>query len=1342
MSGKRTLGGEGPSSPGSRDFGAATHPPEFRGNQRFRVVARLGAGGMGTVYKVFDRERQLEVALKGLHARSAEELLRFKNEFRSLRDLRHPNLISLDELFEDGGHWYFTMESVDGTDFISAVRGAAATSAPRPTTARTVPEVSRTMSRVLATESLGKDSGAEPAPSSPVTLLPADEGTTRDCRPRFTRLPTGTLVNPGSQGQRRVAYGTPAPELLPRYPLARPEFDEAKLRDAARQLARGLAALHRAGKVHRDVKPSNILVGADGRVVLLDFGVVRDVDRARLADSVERREVVGTVPYMAPEQACGAPAGIEADWYAFGVVLFQALTGRLPFGGATNEEILARKRLFDAPSPEAFVAGLPTDLVELCNQLLRRRPDKRPSELQILTALGVSREPESATAAADADGPAIFVGRTKELGELDQACDAVAAGTAVAVFVEGPSGIGKSALVEQFTRRLEHSGRRALVLRSCCHERESVPYNAFDGIVDDLSHYLRGVTRRRLREIVPRRAPELLRVFPSLFAIDGIAELVAGEAERESLTDSRGRAFAALRALLARIAREYLLVLVIDDIQWAGPDSLALLADLMAPGSAPPILLVATVGHSDGPELCDAAKMALGEVRRIRMTGLPPHEARLLAERLAVHHWRVSLADPSAVALQSGGHPLFVEELVRFSARSGRPASGPIALEDAIRDRILRLEPAAQSVLSLVCAAGRPLEQGIIARAAGVSSARFAELVNVLCAGKLVRITGVRHRDLIAPYHGRIGRAVYAALSPERTVDLHRRLGTTLRGAGASPEVLALHFSRAGQLEVAAHYREAAARKAVAALAFDRAAEHYRCALELDGHSAAERGRLLCALADALAHAGRPRESAERYWQAADMGDPKPRDRLELRRRAAEQFLKGGYLDRGLDATRAVLADIGRRFPETPLRTLAGLAWNHARLTRATLRWQPRPEAEIDPATLTAMDVYWSVGAGLSMVDTVRGAYFITAAALPALRLGEEFRIGRVLAAAATAEAGLGRRASATRLADASRRAAASHGSDLARFYSEFASAAIAFLLDSDWRGCVEHCRTGTQLWRRAGGAREWESDVLELFAGWSLYALGELKRLRKLARSQIRRAQLSGNLFMEVSFRTFFGPLHLLNDDPATARFDVDDAMSKWLPRGAGFGNHEYYALKHRMYAALYTDTVEQDYDALAAQWVQMKGSLLPMVAVIQAEYRYLRGAIELARAAHARRRGNASECRARVRRAKVHIRILRHLPIPLGQAFSHLLSAGVCNLGGDLDQTVAALQTALSSAASLHMQPAAAAVKRRLGGMLGGDQGVRLIREADDYFAEERFARPDRCTASMLAGWPHPDW
>src|SRR5262249_25111857 len=184
------------------------------------------------VYEAFDKERNVKVALKTLRNMNADALLRFKSEFRAFQDLQHPNLISLDELYSEGGVWFFTMELIEGTSFLGYVR-------PTP-----------------FHSNMGPLSGGwshQPWPN-PDSSAPTIEG-------RDRTLPVSESPRSG--------WKTPPAGVL----------NEGRLRNGMRQLAQGMAALHDSGKIHRDIKPSNVLVTQHGRVVILDFGLATDTDR-------------------------------------------------------------------------------------------------------------------------------------------------------------------------------------------------------------------------------------------------------------------------------------------------------------------------------------------------------------------------------------------------------------------------------------------------------------------------------------------------------------------------------------------------------------------------------------------------------------------------------------------------------------------------------------------------------------------------------------------------------------------------------------------------------------------------------------------------------------------------------------------------------------------------------------------------------------------------------------------------------------------------------------------------------------------------------------------------------
>src|SRR5262249_40728389 len=157
-------------------------------------------------------------------------------------------------------------------------------------------------------------------------------------------------------------------------------------------------ALHGRHIIHRDLKPSNVMVTNNGHVVILDFGLVAELDRARLSLHSER--ISGTPKYMAPEQAAGGPITAASDWYAVGGMLYEALAGKPPFAGSMLQ-IVQDKQRRDAPAIPREVA-VPEDLCALAMCLLARSPQERPDALAIAKA--VARSPASIVSKAESSG--------------------------------------------------------------------------------------------------------------------------------------------------------------------------------------------------------------------------------------------------------------------------------------------------------------------------------------------------------------------------------------------------------------------------------------------------------------------------------------------------------------------------------------------------------------------------------------------------------------------------------------------------------------------------------------------------------------------------------------------------------------------------------------------------------------------------------------------------------------------------------------------------------------------------------------------------------------------------
>ncbi|RMH18396.1 MAG: AAA family ATPase, partial [Acidobacteria bacterium] len=719
----------------------------FPGTDRFEVRGRLGQGASGEVYRVFDRRYGHVVALKTLQRADAATVYRLKKEFRALADLTHPNLVRLYELQSEGRHWFFTMELVDGLDFLSWVR-------------------------------------AMPA---------ADEATRGD-------LPTMTMGEITRQRLREeMRCGRPAF-------AAAPPGDEGRLRDALAQLCRGLCAVHQAGKLHCDIKPTNIRVTAGGRVVLLDFGLVQHL-AALPADRSVQLDLAGTPTYMSPEQVAGEPLTPASDWYAVGVLLYEALTGVPPHRDDPRGVLVAKRRV-DPPPPRARAPGVPPDLDRLATRLLSRRPERRPHGGEILRRL-TGRRISGQLAVEQSAVSQPFVGRRQELELLERALAESSRGEPRAVLIHGGSGMGKSRLLQRFVERAHH---RALVLQGRCFERESVPFKALDAVIDALSRHLRQLPREQLEPLLPPDLRALLRLFPVLERVEQVAWTARQQPAAADRGEQRRKARAALRQLLANLAgsappagadrgsgeRGRGLVVAIDDLHWGDADSVELLAGVLRPPQAPPLLLAVTYRDEEAERnpalgrLLEGGLLEPSGVQRLALGPLPQEQAVELAVHLLGDRSPRTLPLARAIARESGGNPFFVDQLVRLAhdqALDGNTfdlrAEGSVeaTFEGLIQARIAGLEADAARFLALVASAGRPLPLAVALAAAELGD-ETPEIIARLRAESLVRLSTSAGGRLVEPYHNRIGEVLYRSLDETVRRRCHRRLAAAFAGAG------------------------------------------------------------------------------------------------------------------------------------------------------------------------------------------------------------------------------------------------------------------------------------------------------------------------------------------------------------------------------------------------------------------------------------------------------------------------------------------------------------------------------------------------------------------------------
>ncbi len=1218
---------------------------QFAGTERFEIVRRIGAGGMGVVYEALDADRGARVAIKTLLRADGEALLRFKREFRSLRDMHHPNLVTLFELIESSGEWFFTMEMVDGVDFLSYVWNADA-------------------------RALRNQLGAALAPTLP-------------------RAP-----GPGTSApNRRLAVA--------------PDLD--RLRAVAPQFALGLAALHDAGKIHRDIKPSNVMVNEQGRVVILDLGLVAEQDSEARSSS---GQVLGTAAYMAPEQATGRSPGASADWYSFGTVLYEALTGSLPFDGAPFEILLAKQDRDPVPAHE-LAPEVPDDLDRLCVELLRRNPDARPTGAEVMRRLGVRPQMVELVSAPSILSAPRFVGRERELAELMAAYETTSIDHAVGVIVHGESGVGKTALIRELVLQVGDTaggGRRPLVLSGRCFDNESVRYNAFDGVIDLLSQHLRRLPAAEAGAILPRHSALLVRAFPVLAQVEAMASVPLWRGESADPDELRTKMLAAVRDLFALLAERAPVIITIDDLQWANRDSMLLLRELLRPPEAPPVLLLASWRPDTGagdPNVAPDVELP-GDVRTIPLSALSPEAAReLTAVLLAGVGLPIDRAP--AIAAEAGGHPLHIDALVRHAAVSGDDDAVP-QLDQAILARVAQLDADARRVIEMVCIAGAPLPRGVVARAAELEEDGCARALGLLRLHNLVRASGARQADAVEPYHDRVRESVAAAVSDADRLRYHSRLAVVLEASGADAQLLMRHQEAAGDEERAAVTALRAAHEADEALAYDRAAELYRAALRLGAHEAPARRDIVWRLSDALASAGRGAEAAPMYVEAATGADPATM--LEGYRRAAEQYLVTGHLEQGMETLRTLLGEIGAGYPATQGRAMASLLWTRALLRLRGVRWKPRDASTIGRERLTRVDVFRSVAQGMGMVDNIRGAAFQSRGLLMALRAGEPSRIGRALSLESVFLATQGARGTRRARVLLDKIGSLSEGDPYIKAW-HLSATGVIFYFEGNFAGCSEILAEAEKLWRAQTVGTLWEKNNVRVFRLLSLRFRGIMTEMGPLADDAIRYALRKGDRFLETTVRRHSDLLWLCADDADAARASLDAAT--WVPLGEDFHIQHWYELEALGELALYEGRGAEELTKLEPRFAALDRSLLMRVQTVRVMAWFIAGRLLLVR-------GGADD----VRRAARLARKLCRERIGYSEVLGNLLRGVVDHLGGRSEASVTALERAMVLAGESDLRLIGGSIDRAMGTLRGGDAGTTQIAAADRGLAALGVRRP----------------
>ena len=1008
---------------------------------------------MGVVYLGRDLRLDMDVAIKFRGVTHSDATLWLKREFRSVASLRHPNLVELYELVAHDTSCYFTMEYLPGLD-------------PRRYVERT------------------------PIGVAPSALPPSGTSETKRSALPLQEAHTETS---GSPDITSGVIDTDRPV---------PTVDFGRVRSVLTQLAEGLAFLHARGVIHRDVKPSNAIV-VDGAVKLLDFGLALE-SRRRDEDLARESRIVGTAAYLAPEYVERLVVSPQMDVYALGVLGFELCTGTPPFGGTMH--VLSRlKKAIRIPRARETNPEIPSDLDHMIAAMLSSAPSERPTALDV--ALGLSgnlSQPRTARRELS------FVGREAEIARLATRIeDPTPHGRLV--LVTGRSGAGKTALIDEAVGRARDL--ELLHWRGRCHEREHMPYRAFDSIIDDLATELAG-DPRLAKEI--EHAGALVRVFPVLAPL--IDPVVVDEPAAADLRVERERALLALLQMIRTLMTAPRGLVVIDDLQWADDDSLELLA-LIVEKIERPLTVVAswtTEGAATAPaqqallaklgsaaEVVDLPAMTDSEVLRV-IAELAP---RAPTERIV------------AAARLAAGSPYLAELIGRELGETD------IAdVEAAELRRLDRLGPAERAVAEITALAGGTASFEQLRALAGLPSSRLSSVLRNLEDARIVRTSpAVTGEPVYVFYHQRLRETADAAMTAAARTALHQRFAQWFEATSSDAGQLAYHWSAAGHPARAAHWSIIAGEAAQAQLAWGVASDWFARAVALGTTTIAVRAQL----AQCLFLGGKLAQAAEAFLTLAESGTDGDRWRV----RAAEAYLKLGELDRGTRLLDAVLARRGLRRARNRATAVIRTAFVAARWL-APLRAKPQRVDDV------LSSVYRVIASFLSTPYPIESLEYVLRGVTLAETSGDRaaHAMGMAMLSAYVATGSLGRFgdraiANAQRLSEES-------GAPYPGMVVAGASGMLA-TLRGNWDAMRRAHSEAEAICKRLGLERSWEASFLRTY--WALGELyaGEAPRALELLAGL---TDTSEDLWTRAMLGSCRGRVHVLAGDLGAARAVAED--------------------------------------------------------------------------------------------------------------------------------------------------------------------------------------------------------
>ena len=589
----------------------------------------------------------------------------------------------------------------------------------------------------------------------------------------------------------------------------------AAILDIGRQVARALAAAHAAGIVHRDIKPENVMVRSDGYAKVLDFGLARlpemETATATTHGAAETSPgiLLGTMGYMSPEHARGAPAGAPADVFALGITLYEMAAGRRPFVAPTMPAVLTAILLEEPVSLSRVNPSVPSALENLVHRMLAKDPDLRPTAADVEEELGVLAAGEVRTTPFER-GPTVqerrTVGREPEREHMRRVYDQVRDGHGRILTVLGEPGIGKTILIEDFLAELSVLPERPFVVRGRCSERLAGA-EAYLPVLEALDNLLHRSSWSSMHTLIKSVAPTwYVQVAHAAASQDSLARV-----REEAPAVSQERMKRELGTLLQEASRQRPFVLFLDDLHWADVSTIDMLNYLAGRFDQMRLLIVSTYRPADmtlaqHPFLAIRDELrAHGALDEISLGFLERRDVeRYLSVMFPQNRFPGSLAE--LIHAKTEGSPLFMADVVRYLRDSGSIVERdgvwvlarteaeafrelPASIRSMIARKIERLDETDRKLLVAASVQGHEFDSSVVAEAIEMDPAEVEERLDALehihVFVKRVKEHEFPDLTLSLQYqfvHVLYQNALYASLQPTRRAALSGRVARSLVG--------------------------------------------------------------------------------------------------------------------------------------------------------------------------------------------------------------------------------------------------------------------------------------------------------------------------------------------------------------------------------------------------------------------------------------------------------------------------------------------------------------------------------------------------------------------------------